>query len=188
MGRHRQGAQSMSWIPSLGHMALVLLVTYSGALGGAERALLDFADALDDEVCLACPDGELAAAARVAGLRVLPLPARALDLRTTGLERGLAVQRLVAHALEVHRLARDLDPALVLACGMRSAIALLLGHNVRAPTMFLHNDVLPGPWIGRAVKAAAARADLVVVPSRAVGAELSAAATPLVIRPGVDID
>src|SRR5438067_2003965 len=156
----------MSWIPCQGQMALVLLATYSGALGGAERALLDFAHALEGEICVACPEGPLAAAARSSGFRVLPIAARALDLRASAGGRLLAAARLGAHAAELRRLARDLEPALVIACGMRSAIALLVVHNVHAPTMFLHNDMLPGAWIGRAVKAVAARADLVVVPSR----------------------
>ena len=178
----------MSWIPCLGQMTFVLLATYSGALGGAERALLDFAAALEGEICLACPEGPLFDAARSAALRVLPLPARALDLRTSPRDRPLAAQRLAAHANELRRLVRDLDPDLVVACGMRSAIALSVSRNVRAPTMFLHNDMLPGAWIARGVRAVAAHAELVIVPSRAVGSELGAGIRPIVINPGVDVD
>ena len=46
-------------------MPLVLLVSYSGAFGGAERLLVEFATGLDGELCLACPPGRLADAARL---------------------------------------------------------------------------------------------------------------------------
>jgi glycosyltransferase involved in cell wall biosynthesis/GT2 family glycosyltransferase len=171
-------------------MALVLAVSYSGALGGAERVLLEFASALEgEEICLACPDGALAEAATAAGLRWLPLRARPLEVRGATSDRALSLARLLAHATEVRRLARDLDPALVIACGMRPALGVLLaGRQVGAPVVFQHGDMLPGRWIGRAVRAAAARADLVVVPSRAVAEDLGRDVCPLVIYPGVDIE
>jgi N-acetylglucosaminyl-diphospho-decaprenol L-rhamnosyltransferase len=180
----------MSWIPCQSQMALVLAVSYSGTFGGAERVLLDFASALEgEEVCLACPDGALADAATAAGVRRLPLRARPLEVRGAASDRALSLARLLAHGTEVRRLARDLDPALVIACGMRVALGLVLaGRRVGAPVIFQHGDMLPGRWIGRAVRAAAARADLVVVPSRAVAEDIGRDAHPLVIHPGVDVE
>ena len=52
----------------------VLFVSYSGILGGAERVLLESAAAVQDNVVIACPPGELALHARAAGLPVLALP------------------------------------------------------------------------------------------------------------------
>jgi glycosyltransferase involved in cell wall biosynthesis/GT2 family glycosyltransferase len=171
-------------------MALVLSVSYSGALGGAERVLLEFASALEGhEVCVACPEGGLADAARAAGWRWLPLRSRPLEVRKALSDRALSTARLMLHGAEVRRLERDLDPDVVIACGMRSALALILvpGRRGGTPVVFEHGDMLPGPWIARAVRAAAARADLVVVPSRAVAADIGETVRALVIHPGIDV-
>jgi GT2 family glycosyltransferase/glycosyltransferase involved in cell wall biosynthesis len=162
-------------------MPLTLMTSYSGSFGGAERALIDFAQALDGERCLACPEGPLAVAARERGIRVFPLAARSLELRSTLADRALAAWRLAMHAREARALVGDLDPSLVIACGMRSA----LGLSLTPPYVFLHNDLLPGPLIGRFVRAAARRSVLVIVPSCAVADDLGMPAT--VIPPGVDL-
>jgi N-acetylglucosaminyl-diphospho-decaprenol L-rhamnosyltransferase len=168
-------------------MPLVLLISYSGDLGGAERVLIDFATAVGGERCLACPEGALAGAARGVGIRVFPLRRRRPDLRATRRDRMLSVQRLVGHGLEARALVRDLNPDLVIACGMRSALALLLGHRPPPPIVFQHNDMLPGPSLALMVRAAAARADLVVVPSRAVAEDVGARVPTVVVHPGVDV-
>ena len=92
-----------------------LLISYSGVLGGAERALVDFADALGTDTCLACPPGAHADAARARGLRVFVLPDRGLELRG---QRVLAAARLAAHARETRALIEALEPELVpSSCG-----------------------------------------------------------------------
>src|SRR5918997_5879689 len=48
----------------------ILFLSFSGVLGGAERVLLDCATRLGRPALVACPEGELAAAARTAGLAV----------------------------------------------------------------------------------------------------------------------
>lgn len=173
------------------HAEVVLFASYSGALGGAERLLIDWALALDGETCLACPEGPLASAARAAGLRVFAAPARGLELRGSPGRRLLASAGLVAHARELRRLTASLDPELVVAWGMRSAIALL-GLPRRFPVAFQHNDLLPGPVIGRLVRLAAKRAAVVTVPSRAVASDLDPtdqlAHAIRVIHPGIDLD
>jgi N-acetylglucosaminyl-diphospho-decaprenol L-rhamnosyltransferase len=185
-GHPTPAVYELGTLPEL--MPLVLLVSYSSALGGAERILLDFATAIEGELCLACPDGQLAGAARAVGIRVFPLHARRLELRATTRDRALAAQRLAAHARDARALVRDLDPDLVLACGMRSAIALLIGPPIGRPVVFQHNDMLPGRVVGRLVRRAAARADLVVVLSRAIAEELDARSRTVVVHPGVDIE
>jgi N-acetylglucosaminyl-diphospho-decaprenol L-rhamnosyltransferase len=169
-------------------MPLVLLISYSGDLGGAERVLIDFATALGGERCLACPEGALARAARAYGIRVFPIRAHSLDVRASARDRLLSAQRLAAHALEARALVRDLGPDLVIACGMRSALALLVARRPVAPIVFQHNDMLPGRMLARVVRAAAPRADLVVVPSRAVAEDLGAGVQAVVIHPGVDVE
>jgi GT2 family glycosyltransferase/glycosyltransferase involved in cell wall biosynthesis len=171
---------------------VVLFVSYSGVLGGAERLLIDIAGGLPHAPALACPEGPLADAARAAGLHVFALRVRALELRGPLAERVLAAQRLAAHAREVRRFARALGPELVIAWGMRSAIACTLGGAPGRPIVFHHNDLLPSAAVGALVRAAADRADLVVATSHAIARDLdphSRLGTPVtVVHPGVDTD
>jgi N-acetylglucosaminyl-diphospho-decaprenol L-rhamnosyltransferase len=100
----------------------------------------------------------------------------------------LAAARLAAHGLETRAIVRDLAPDLLVASGMRSALGLLPVGRIGAPVIFMHNEMLPGPLIGRAVRRSAARADLVIVPSRAVAEDLAVSPAPLVVHPGVEVD
>jgi GT2 family glycosyltransferase/glycosyltransferase involved in cell wall biosynthesis len=167
-----------------------LLISYSGMLGGAERALVQLADALGADACLACPPGALADEARERGLRVFALPERSLELRG---QRLLAAARLAAHGREVRALTDALEPDLVVAWGMRSAIALWLARvSGRTPVIFAHNDFLPGPVIGALIRTAAGSADRVVVPSAAVAADLDPAGRLseriAVVHPAIEIE
>jgi N-acetylglucosaminyl-diphospho-decaprenol L-rhamnosyltransferase len=171
---------------------MVLMISYSGALGGAERILLDFAGALEGERTLACPEGPLAQAARAQGIRVLGIRGRGLALRGSFVGRLNAFAHLVAHGREARRLIDDLDPDAVLAWGMRSALACLFSPGIDAPIVFQHNDLLPGPLIARAVRTAASRAELVLTLSAAIAADLDPHGTLSdrlsVIHPGVDVE
>jgi len=167
-----------------------LVISYSGVLGGAERALVELADTLGADSCLACPPGALADAARTRGLRLFVLQERRLELRG---QRILAAARLTAHAREIRALIDSLDPELVVAWGMRSGLALwLVRARRRAPIVFAHNDFLPGPVIGALVRAAARAADRVLVPSSAVAGDLDPAGRLgdrlAVVNPAVEIE
>ena len=169
----------------------VLFISYSAAAGGAERVLLEWASAIGAEAVLACPDGPLAAQARAAGLTTLVLPRRALELRGGAMTRLRAMRAMVAHAREVRRLVRNVEPDLLVAWGMRSAIARLLAAS-GGRYAFVHNDFLPGRLIAMTVRAAAASAALVITPSRAVAGDLDPggrlAGRLHVVAPGVDVD
>lgn len=162
---------------------VVLFVSYSSVLGGAERLLVDYAAALPVPSCLACPPGPLADAARAAGVPVLLRPRRALELRGGVASVLRATAHLVAHAHEIRTLARNLGPEPLVAWGMRPAIAAMVA---RRRFVFAHNDLLPGPLIGVAVRAAARRADRVIALSDAIAAELGTHA--VVLHPGVDLE
>jgi N-acetylglucosaminyl-diphospho-decaprenol L-rhamnosyltransferase len=171
---------------------VVLFASYSGQWGGAERLLVDFAGAVSGESAVASPEGPLARAARAAGLRVFPLHGFSLNVRATPADRALAPARLLGHALELRRLAANLDAELVIGWGMRSAIALSLPPRPQRALGFQHNDLLPGRWIGAVVRTGAARFELVTAPSRAVAADLDPRGRLTrrlqVISPGVDVD
>ena len=169
---------------------MVLIASYSAAFGGAERTLIRFASALPCECLVACPDGPLAGLARARGFTVLTLRRRSLKLRGGFWERGLAAARLAAHGRELRRLAWNLEPELVIAWGMRSGIAGLLGPRLPCAVAFQHHDLLPSPLVARLVRAAALRADTVTTHSRAVATDLDPTGRLgdrlHVVQPGID--
>jgi N-acetylglucosaminyl-diphospho-decaprenol L-rhamnosyltransferase len=173
---------------------LTLAVTYPGVLGGAERTLLDFTRGLPGGLVLACPEGALAERARAEGVGVIELPARPLELRGGLNERLGATRALAGHARDVRRLVREVGPDLLIAWGMRTAIvapAAAAAIDRRPAVVARHVDFLPGPAVGRLVRASMARADRVSVNSWAVARELDpdgALGDRLeVIPPGIDL-
>jgi glycosyltransferase involved in cell wall biosynthesis/GT2 family glycosyltransferase len=152
-----------------------LIATYTSAPGGSERLLLDVARGLPEPPSIACPAGWLADRAREQGFAVLELPERSLHVRASVGDRLASGARLAAHARELRGLIRDVQPDLFVAWGMRTAIAAAAAVRPlreRPPLVFEHVDFLPGPAIARAVRAAAATADLVVCISHALADDL----------------
>jgi len=172
----------------------ILFVSYSGLYGGAERILLDVLSGVGEPVVLACPEGGLAERARDAGAPVLSLPGRRIQARTSPRDRAAAPLRLAAHAREIRELAASLGAPVVVAWGMRSAMAAAAGlAGMRRPPrlVFEHVDVLPAGAPARAVRAVARRADAVVCLSRAIADDLDPRGElgdrVHVVRPGVPV-
>lgn len=172
-----------------------LFVSYSSALGGAERVLLDLAGGLGEPAGLLCPPGPLSEAASAAGLHVEALHPRRLELRGSVADRAAAPLRLAAQAREVRRSVRRLGPQTVIAWSMRPLLtcSVALAGLRRGPALvFQHNDVLPGPAVGAAVRAAARRADRVACFSQAMAEDLDPGGAQAgrleVIHPGVDLE
>jgi N-acetylglucosaminyl-diphospho-decaprenol L-rhamnosyltransferase len=161
--------------------APVLLVSYAGALGGAERILLDWGAAVAAPVVLACPEGPLAAAARAAGIEVVPLAARPLRLRGA---RIAAMRALAGHSREIAAAVARRRPRAVVAAGRRSVLACTPVRGV--PVLALHVDLPTGPVLARTVSWATGRCDGVVALSRAIADAVDPSAR--VIHPGVDLD
>jgi GT2 family glycosyltransferase/glycosyltransferase involved in cell wall biosynthesis len=162
----------------------VLFVSYSGLLGGAERLLLDAAGAAGQTPTLACPEGPLAERARAAGLHVLSLRERPLELRG---RRAGAARDLLGLRRELAAIVDALRPNLIYAWGMRAGLAAAGVNRRGAALAFQHNDLLPGPSIARAVRTAARRADAVTAASECIARELGVAGAQ-VIYPGVDLE
>lgn len=156
-------------------------MSYSAGPGGSERILADHASALGDDTVVACPEGWLADRVREQGLRHFPLRARSLELRRNPAAGAL---RLAGHAREVRALHANVRPRVVVAWGMRSLLACDAAR-LGARVVFQHVDLLPGPLIARAVRAAARRSDVVIALSRAIADDLGRGT---VIHPGVDLD
>jgi glycosyltransferase involved in cell wall biosynthesis len=153
--------------------------------------LLDCAHAVGGELCLACPEGRLADGARAAGLTVLTIPERRPNMRASGRDRLLAVRRLGAHGRDLRSIAARLDARAVVAWGMRSAIAGL-GLAADTPLAIAHQDMLPGPVTAAAVRLAARRARVIVVPSRTVARDLDPKGhlgeRVRIVNPGVELE
>lgn len=169
-------------------------MSYSSALGGAERALVDVATGLEETPTLLCPLGPLAEAALAAGLRVEPVRARRLERRGSAVDRVAAPLRIAALAREVRRATSEKRPDQLVAWSMRSLLACsgaLTGLRPRPKLVFQHNDLLPDPFVGAAVRAAARRADRVICFSEAMARDLdsrgSLTARVHVVHPGVDL-
>jgi N-acetylglucosaminyl-diphospho-decaprenol L-rhamnosyltransferase len=160
-------------------------VSYSGLLGGAERVLLEVASGLPETPTLACPDGPLARRARELEIHVVTLRERPLELRASARRRAAGPLELVGLARDLRSLVRAIRPDVLLAWGMRPALAAVSLGGERPPLVFQHSDLLPGPAIGRAVRSAARRADVVVAPSQCVAGELDREVE--VISPGIDL-
>src|SRR4051794_27147416 len=152
-----------------------LIASYTSAAGGAERLLLDVASGLDEPPMIACPPGWLADEARARGLRVFELRERSLHVRRSLRDRIAAAPRVAAHARELRRLYAALRPEVVVAWGMRTALATAAAlRRIDNPPrwIFEHVDFLPGAAVARAVRAAAAQADRVICISEAVVRDL----------------
>jgi glycosyltransferase involved in cell wall biosynthesis len=152
-----------------------LFVSYTSLLGGAERILLDHATALTGPAALACPEGPLADAARVAGIEVVTLRSRRVELRASARDRLAMPLRMGAQSREIRRTIAQLRPGCVVAWGMRpllSSAAALRGIKPPRPLVFQHNDLLPSPLVGRAVKAAARLSELTIALSQTIADDL----------------
>jgi glycosyltransferase involved in cell wall biosynthesis len=152
---------------------MVLFVSYSGVLGGAERVLLDAVTRMEREVAVLCPDGPLAERLEAAGVA-----------RHRTKERPLQVG--LAHMAGVAGLARDirrLKPTLVVAWGARATLAARLESR---PWLAVHHDLLPGRAIRAVVKAASKDANGVAAASNAIAKRIGG--DPAVLHPGVDLD
>jgi glycosyltransferase involved in cell wall biosynthesis len=141
-------------------------------------------------VALACPDGPLAERARAAGIDVVNLQSRRVELRARVGDRLAMPLRMWAQGREVRKIASELRPGCVVAWGMRPLLSCAAGlQRPRQPLVFQHNDLLPGPLIGRVVRAAARRANLTIALSQAIADDLDPdhQLAVEVIRPGVDL-
>ena len=116
----------------------VLVVSYTGQAGGSGRNLIDFLDAIDPRPVVAVPEGPVAAGPRAAGATVIVLPERPRAPRRAAWGGpGSGHPRR-----ELRRLARALEPALVVAWGMRTALAATFALARRPPGV-PHPDLPP---------------------------------------------
>jgi len=168
----------------------VLAVAASGALGGAERVLVEWLAAVEAPVVLACPPGPPADAAVAAGITVVTIPRR--PLRRRG-RTARAAADIAALGRDVARLARRHRPALVVASGQRPLLAAASAPLAGARMLALLHDLPPGPApLDAALRAATTRAAAIVATSGAIARAADPAGRRLarthVVHPGVDLE
>ena len=161
----------------------VLLVSFAEVFGGAERSLLTLARHLPDHgwvVVLLCPPGQLAGAARAAGVRVvdLALTRHGKVGRGVGAAKRYSaaaaagyVAAMASNAWKVARTARQVDAALIHSNSLSSHLAVAVAGRLAGRPVLWHLREITRPGRGRAVLNAFGRsASGLVAISRAVAA------------------
>src|SRR4051794_8304255 len=144
----------------------IVIASYSGLYGGAERVLLDCATRMSQPVTVMCPDGALARRLREAGVDHEPIPERTL-------------RRGPAHVAGLFGMARDLRAhGRLVAWGARAVLASSLAHR---PFVAVHHDLYDSPLL----RAATRCADVNVAASQAIADVVGG---DVILHPGVDLD
>ena len=138
---------------------------------------------------LACPAGQLADAAEGDGITVIRVAVRPLEARG-GISPAVAFAHLVGHGRDIRRLSTDIEPALIISWGMRSAIASTTVMRRRSvPIVAEHVDLLPEGRQGAIARRALLACDRVVCLSNSIARDLDpawhASGRITVVHPGV---
>jgi glycosyltransferase involved in cell wall biosynthesis len=124
----------------------VLYVNHTATIGGGERSLLDLLSALPEDVspALACPGGDLAAAARQLGVAVAAIPAVAPSFRLHPVQTAHGIASLVRAAAALRRAARRHRVDLVHANSIRAGLVAAPLARLGGPPVVVHiRDCLP---------------------------------------------
>jgi L-malate glycosyltransferase len=124
----------------------VLYVNHTATLGGGERSLLDLMAALPGGVTplLACPDGDLANAARELGVEVSTIPAVELSFRLAPAQTVRGLGALCRASVAVRGHARRLQVDLVHANSTRAGLIAAPLRRLGGPPVVVHvRDCLP---------------------------------------------
>lgn len=146
---------------------------------------------MDRPAVLACPPGLLADSAEGDGVTVFRVKERPLQARGA-LSAATALSDLLGHGREIRKLSRDLNPALIVSWGMRSAMASTLTlKRPGCPLVAEHVDLLPPGPQGHAARRALLRCDRVICLSYAIAEDLESAwhasGRISVVHPGVEL-
>jgi glycosyltransferase involved in cell wall biosynthesis len=127
----------------------VLYVNHTATVGGGERSLLELLAGLPEDIApvLACPEGELASAARELGVPVSTIPAAAPSFRLDLLQTPRGVVNLGRAAVAVRRAARRSRADVVHANSLRAGLITAPLARLGGPRVVVHvRDTLPaGP-------------------------------------------
>lgn len=160
----------------------VLLLSHTGEMSGAERALLDLLEMRPEgsfEPVVACPGtGSLAAAVRALGVPVVGMPEIRLSFRLHPWRTAQGLALMTQSALDVLKLARREGADLIHANSTRAGLIAAAAASLGGPPALVHvHDCLPHGPAGRLTRRAiGGSAEVVVVNSTYTAANFGQAA------------
>lgn len=173
-------------------MMRVLYVNDTARMSGAEHSLLVLLRSVAGEVSpvLACPEGELAIAARALGVDVRPIPGSDLSARLHPLHTGREAVRAALTALAIGSLAREVGAEIVHANTLRAGLmcALARGAGGAAPVVHVRDSTPPGRLPGLLLSLVAARAAAFVPTSRFLATHLPNRPSATIVANAVEPD
>jgi glycosyltransferase involved in cell wall biosynthesis len=170
----------------------VLYVNHTSRVSGGERSLLGLLAALPSatSAAVACPEGELAARLRAAGVEVFPIHGTDGSLRLSPIATPRALAEMALAAAQVRRATARFGADVVHANSVRAGLLVAGRRGHRLPRTVVHvRDCLPpGRASGLALRAVAG-ADLVIANSAYTRERLGpAAARARVVHNAVELD
>ena len=133
----------------------VLYVNHTGAVSGGEHSLLELFAGLPSSISptLACPGGDLEAAAHKAGVPVWSIGGTELTLSLHPFRTPRGLADLVRTAVSVRDVAKKSGAQLVHANSIRAGLIAVLASRVGAPPAIVHiRDCLPAGAAGELVR------------------------------------
>lgn len=168
----------------------VLHVSHTASVAGAEHSLLVLMRALSDQVSctLACPEGELASAARLAGVAVEPIPGTDLSSRLHPRHTTTELLRAARTSRALRRIARRIGADVVHANTPRAGLisSFAAGAGGTGPVVHVRDSTPPGRVPGVTLSFLARRASAFVSTSRFLAAELPDGAVAAIVANAVD--
>jgi L-malate glycosyltransferase len=162
---------------SAGPIRRVLYANQIGQMSGAERSLVELLDGLpaDIEPAVACPEGELAAAARALGIPTHPMPSTDMSFRLHPAHTTRGLAWIARCGWRLRGLARRLDAGLVHANSTRAGLAAALAARAGGrPTVVHVRDWVPsGRIAATTLRAIELGADAIIANSRYVAGQFS---------------
>jgi L-malate glycosyltransferase len=168
----------------------LLCVSHTATIAGAEHSLLVLLRSLPETVAatLACPEGELAQAARAVGVAVRPIPGTDLSGRLHPRHTTREGMRLVRSGREVAAVARDCDADVIHANTPRAGLVTAAAGG-RTPLVVHVRDALPpGRVPGLTLSVLARRATSFVCTSRFLADQLPDRARAAIVANAVEPD
>jgi len=168
----------------------LLCVSHTATMAGAEHSLLVLLRSLPGGVAaaLACPEGELADAARALDIDVRPISGTDLSGRLHPRHSSREAARLLRSGREVRAIARDWHADVIHANTPRAGLVSAAGGG-RSPLVVHVRDSLPPGWVpGLTLSALARRGATFVCTSRFLADQMPKRAPAAIVANAVDAD
>ncbi|HEV7908534.1 MAG TPA: glycosyltransferase family 4 protein, partial [Pseudonocardiaceae bacterium] len=187
---------SPPYAPAPADVQRVLLLSHTGLISGAERALLDLVCHLPPTVqaMVLAPEGPLSTLLRERGIRSLEVQGTAASLRLHPTQTPKGVMELVSSAVELRTAAFRTRSHVVHANSLRAGIIAVIARAIGGPRVITHiHDALPHDHVAHAVAALLARGSSALIAvsqfARARFLEAAGGDYPVTVLPNpVDLD